>query len=125
VLDVPTVRHKNHEDQFEPTKIMDSLIKETEICRLVAWLVAGSVTRKIFTTGLKLLTAPLIREMVCTELLLWGLEKQRLQYTRIGFPKFDLDKVLQEDFNHVQTIVQHIIQENEAVDKLIGECEDE
>jgi len=124
MLEVPLVRHKNHEDPFNPTLIIDSLIEETEICRLVAWLVTYMAVRKIISMGLKIVTAPLIREIVCTELLLWGLEKQRLQYTRIGFPKYDLDNILQDKiYLYPQIITQHVIQENEAVDKLIEEVD--
>jgi anaerobic ribonucleoside-triphosphate reductase len=123
MLDLPRVKRKVGIQKYDSTLIMNSLIKETEICRLVAWIISEIITRKLFSMGLKILTAPLIREMVCMELLLWGLEKQRLQYTRIGFPKYDIDEILEnESIIYTQIIVQHVIQENNAVDKLIGEC---
>ena len=42
---------------------------------------------------MKLITAPLIREVVDVHLLKLEFEKARLQYTRIGLPVYDLQKL--------------------------------
>ena len=83
--------------------------------------ITDNVCRFIIGSNLKLITAPLIREIVNVELLKLGLEKQRLQYTRIGFPYYDLEKMTNKSFdmNLVQKIFKHVINEYVEVKKLI------
>lgn len=42
------------------------------------------------SSNIKYITSPMIREVVNATLLQFGFEKERLQYTRIGFPFYDL-----------------------------------
>lgn len=118
MLDLPVVVKRKSGDQlFNKDKIRDSLMKETGLTKLIATDIALEVKRFVFTNNLKIVTAPLIREICNTFLLSRGLEKHRLLYTRIGIPYFDLQGVLLYD----EKIIKHIEKEYYAVRKLIGE----
>jgi len=74
---------------FNPERLIISLGKETGLPELISREITVSVTRKIISANLKIVTGPLIREMICGELLVRGLEKERTKYSRIGMPYFD------------------------------------
>ena len=73
---------------------------------------------------MKLITAPLIREVVNVHLLKLEFEKARLQYTRIGLPVYDLQKLFGAEnktgLKYVEIkIIEWITSEFKAVDDLI------
>lgn len=73
---------------------------------------------------MRLITAPLIREVVNVHLLKNGFETERLQYSRIGLPFYDLKEVLNNTDNNedvIPDIMNWIITEYHAVHKLIQE----
>ncbi|KKN12421.1 hypothetical protein LCGC14_1016760 [marine sediment metagenome] len=121
---IPFVLRKNFKkEKFEQKKIYDSLIHETNITQENAMRITEQVTRYLISIGSKieLITAPMIREFVCVALLSKGLELERLQYTRIGFPKHDLNKLYEEypDGIKDKLIVEHVDKEFKDVNILI------
>ncbi|MFW9955162.1 MAG: hypothetical protein ACFFD3_11465, partial [Candidatus Thorarchaeota archaeon] len=69
---------------FEANKIIDSLVLEAELTRADAHLVATRVMDRIAASGIKFLSGPLIREMCNSVLAEFGLERERIRYTRVG-----------------------------------------
>jgi len=110
---------------FNPKNIYDSLLKETSINSDYAKKITDNVCRFLIGSNLQLITPPLIREIVNVELLKLGLEKERLQYTRIGFPYYDLiNKISKLNFkniilNNQNKILSGVIKEFYEVKKLI------
>ena len=123
LVDIPLVKRKSGDQEYQPQKIVESLLRETELDLITAQEIGIEVTKFIVSNSLKIVTAPLIREIINVCLLKKGYEKARLQYTRVGFPMFDLAKVLESPHLYAQEIVQHVVQEYEAVKKLIEEVE--
>ena len=77
-------------EDFDVNKITKSLIEETEIDEKTARKIAKSVEKQMRKLNIEFVTAPLIREIVCVELLKKGLEKERKLYTRLGMPVYDV-----------------------------------
>ncbi len=80
------------ENEFNPQLIYRSLLKETSISEENASKVTEQVVRTIISISkiVKIITAPTIREITNSVLLQFGLEIERSEYTRIGFPVYDL-----------------------------------
>lgn len=110
------------EDKFNPNRIFKSLIKETELSEKNANKITLEVFRFIASSNLKILTAPLIRELVSYHLLKNGFEIARLQNTRIGFPYKDLEEKIEEckDLDELREFIYSgVIYEFNEVKKLI------
>lgn len=124
-IEFPLVSKKQGTQEFEPQKIFNSLLIETDLNISDAKLITKKVVSCIVSMNLDFLSGPLIREITNVILLQHKFEKQRLQYTRIGFPYYDLKELLNKPYlyKHVQDIVQHVTTEYEAVKKLIEERE--
>ena len=118
---LPLVLKSDGKYRFTPDKISKSLLTETTIDKDNAYKIALDVTKAIIQWKIKTITAPLIREVTCTQLLKHGFEKERLQYTRIGLPYYDINKTMDiGDIEIISDILdEHIINEYEAVKKLI------
>jgi anaerobic ribonucleoside-triphosphate reductase len=127
---LPEVLYKNKQtgtvkqDKFDPNRIFMSLIKETDLSEEDAQKITLEVFRFIASSNLKILTAPLIRELVSYHLSKNGFEIARLQNTRIGFPYKDLEKKI-EDCKNIEQLKEFIysgvIYEFNEVKKLIEE----
>jgi len=109
--------------EYDPNKIYSSLIKETNLNEKDAKLVTLDVTRSIIAISgnISYITAPMIREITNTILLKHGFEKERLKNTRIGFPYYDLEKLVESN-NTLEAnikILEHIKNEFSNVKKLI------
>lgn len=119
---LPLVLTRKGKYRYKPSAIYNSLLKETEISEENALKITEQVTRFLISAKLKLITAPLIREIVNVHLLKMGLEKCRLQYTRIGMPYYDLEKLFEkkEDGRKILTkILRWVVIEYRAVKKII------
>lgn len=80
------------------------------------------VIRFLISVKLKLITAPLIREVVNVHLLKLGFEKERLHYTIIGLPFHDLQelfKTINDEKQIYRKILKWVVSEYHAVDELI------
>ncbi len=128
VHSLPEVLYKDKESgvikkkRFEPIRIYNSLRKETELSEQDAEKVTLDVFRFVTSSNLKILTAPLIRELVSYSLLKFGFEIARLQNTRIGFPYNDLKDKISESDNIAELkefIYTWVIEEFNEVKKLI------
>jgi len=128
VHSLPEVLYKDKEsgivkkNKFEPIRIYNSLRKETELSEQDAEKITLDVFRFITSSNLKILTAPLIRELVSYSLLKFGFEIARLQNTRIGFPYNDLKDKISECDNIAELkefIYTWVIDEFNEVKKLI------
>ena len=121
-IQLPEVSRKDGYEPFDSAKIFDSLRLETSLNFEQIKIITKKVTQFIFSTNLKFLSGPLIREIINVKLLQFGYEKARLEYTRIGFPYYDLAKILHQKYEYTK-IADHIIEEYTAVKKLIKERE--
>ena len=119
---LPKVYTKNGTYIFHPGFIYQSLLKETSISKFNAKKITEQVVQFLVSSNLNLITAPLIREVVNVHLLKNGFEKERLQYTRIGLPIYDLNQIFNkqaESKELVSEIMNWIITEYHNVHKLI------
>ncbi len=128
IQSLPEVLYKDKKEgivkknKFEPNRIYDRLIKETSLSEKDAEKVTLDVFRFIASSNLKILTAPLIRELVSYTLSKFGFEIARLQNTRIGFPYSDLEEKIDEcqDVNELKEFIyQGVVNEFNEVKKLI------
>jgi anaerobic ribonucleoside-triphosphate reductase len=79
---------------WDRQRIVDTLIRETYVDLDTANEVAREVEELIATSKIKMITAPLIRELVDTKLIERGLEQARKMHTRLGMPLFDVDQLI-------------------------------
>lgn len=129
IKSLPEVLYKDKQvgnvkkSEFNPNRIYDRLIKETSLSKKDAKNITLDVFRFIASSNLKILTAPLIRELVSYSLSKFGFEIARLQNTRIGFPYNDLkDKINEcQDVNELKDFIYRgVIAEFNDVKKLIN-----
>ncbi len=81
-------------EDFDASKIVKSLLKETTIDHRIATYVAEAVQHNVEKFCHKDVPASLIRELVCYELLNYGCYEQRDQYARLGMPLYDVTKLI-------------------------------
>ncbi len=79
---------------WDRSKIVDALIRETYIDQDTASEISKEVERMIWKSGVKVVTAPLIRELVNAKLIEKGLESERKKHTRLGMPVYDIDTLI-------------------------------
>jgi len=80
---------------FDPVKIENSLIRETGLEQKSADRITELVVRRIISSGIKFLSGPHIREIVCSILSEQHFEEERKIYTRIGMPLMDYEAILE------------------------------
>ncbi|HMF31418.1 MAG TPA: anaerobic ribonucleoside-triphosphate reductase, partial [Candidatus Lokiarchaeia archaeon] len=81
---------------FTPTRIVQSLVKETGLSRENAVKVTELVVRRIISSGIGFLSGPHIREMTCAALAELNFENERKLYTRIGMPLMDYEAIVEQ-----------------------------
>lgn len=121
---IPNILTKNGEISYNPQKIYYSLLRETEITDDQAKMITQQVSRFLISKGFKIVSAPMIREIANFCLLSMGLEKERLQYTRIGMPFADVKKLFETEIydNSLRNkIFEWVESEFFAVKKLISD----
>jgi ribonucleoside-triphosphate reductase (formate) len=79
---------------WDRAKIVDALIRETLVDQDTANEISRDAERMIRKSGVKIVTAPLIRELVNAKLIEKGLENARKMHTRLGMPVFDVDSLI-------------------------------
>ena len=81
-------------EEFDRSKIADSLIKEANMPADLAQKVARETERRLLKSKTRYLTAPLVREVVNAILIEKGLEEYRHKLTRLGLPVHDVTAIL-------------------------------
>ena len=84
---------------FDPLKIENSIIDETGLDQSAANRITELVVRRIISSGIKFLSGPHIREIVCSILSEQHFEEERKIYTRIGMPLMDYEAILEKGIN--------------------------
>ncbi|MGQ9743838.1 MAG: anaerobic ribonucleoside-triphosphate reductase [Candidatus Bathycorpusculaceae bacterium] len=77
-------------EEFDVSKIANSLIRETKMPADLAQKVAKEAEKRLLKSKTKYLTAPLVREVVNAILIEKGLEDYRHKLTRLGLPVYDV-----------------------------------
>ncbi|MFX1311485.1 MAG: anaerobic ribonucleoside-triphosphate reductase [Promethearchaeota archaeon] len=81
---------------FDSSRILNSIIKETGLDEKEASKITELVVRRIISSGIKFLSGPHIREIVCSILSEHHFENERKLYTRIGMPLMDYEEILEK-----------------------------
>ena len=79
---------------WDRQRIIDALVRETYVDFDTAKEIAREVEDLIATSKIRMITAPLIRELVDAKLIERGLEQARRMHTRLGMPLFDVDQLI-------------------------------
>ena len=79
---------------WDRQKIVNALIRETFVGQDIAEAISLEVEQQILCSGIKMLTAPLIRELVDAKLIERGLEDARRMHTRLGVPLYDAEQII-------------------------------
>ncbi|MHA1772095.1 MAG: anaerobic ribonucleoside-triphosphate reductase, partial [Candidatus Thorarchaeota archaeon] len=104
-------------EKFSAVRIVDSLVLEAGLSRANAQLVAGTVMDRIVASGIKFLSGPLIREMCNSVLAELGFEHERIRYTRVGVPMYDLDQIISNPGHHTSNA--NLMRNPETISKLV------
>jgi len=75
-------------------RIVDALLRETRIDADTAERIGQEVEEFVRHSGIKFVSAPLIRELVNTRLIELGLEEERRMHTRLGMPIHDVKQLI-------------------------------
>jgi len=81
---------------FDSSKIYESILKEIKISQNDAKLITELTVRRIINYGIKFLSGPHIREIICSILSEQHFENERKLYTRIGMPLMDYEEMLEK-----------------------------
>lgn len=85
--------------RFDPQRITDALVLETGLSPELAAQISLEVKDQIERSGIRALTAPLIRGLVDARLLEHGLIAEYRKHSRLGVPLFDVDRMIQTGVN--------------------------
>lgn len=85
--------------RFDPQRITDALVLETGLSPEMAAQISQEVKEQIERSGIRALTAPLIRGLVDARLLEYGLIAEYRKHSRLGVPLFDVDHMIQTGVN--------------------------
>lgn len=85
--------------RFDPQRITDALVLETGLSPELAAQISQEVHDQIERSGIRALTAPLIRGLVDARLLEYGLVAEYRKHSRLGVPLFDVDRMIQTGVN--------------------------
>lgn len=80
--------------QWDRTRIVSALIKEANLSPSLADKISNEVQDVIISSGIKMLTSSLVREVVNAKLIENGLGEIQKYHTRLGVPLFDVEKIL-------------------------------
>lgn len=79
---------------WDRRRIVDALTRETDVDLGTADLISREVETQIVRSGVSVVTAPLVRELVDAKLLERGLEKAWRMHSRLGFPLYDVEMMM-------------------------------
>jgi ribonucleoside-triphosphate reductase (formate) len=83
---------------FDSQRIVDALVRETNLDRELATQISLDVRRFIEKLGPRALSSSLIRGLVDAKLLELGLEEAHRAHTRLGVPFYDVHRIIQSSF---------------------------
>ena len=105
--------------EFDSSRIIESIIKETGMSEANANKITELVARRIISSGIQFLSGPHIREIVCSILSEQHFENERKLYTRIGIPLMDYEKILERGFDgHPKKIINPEKIHNRAANRI-------
>ncbi len=104
-------------EKFSASRIVESLTQEAGLSHANAQLVASTVMDRIVASGIKFLSGPLIREMCNSVLAELGFERERIRYTRVGVPMYDLDQLILNPGDHTSNA--NLMRNPETIAKLV------
>ncbi|MHA2379663.1 MAG: anaerobic ribonucleoside-triphosphate reductase [Candidatus Thorarchaeota archaeon] len=104
-------------EPFDVERIIRSLVREANLSQADAQLVALRVMDRIAASGIKFLSGPLIREMCNSVLAELGFEKERILYTRVGVPMYDLNQLIHNPGLHTNNA--NLMRNPETIAKLV------
>jgi ribonucleoside-triphosphate reductase (formate) len=81
--------------EFDARRITNALVRETRLAPEVAEQISLEVKAQIQRSGIRALTAPLIRGLVDAKLLEHGQTAAHRAHTRLGVPMYDADQIIQ------------------------------
>lgn len=81
--------------RFDPQRIASALILETGLSPQLADRISQEIKEQVERSGIRALTAPLIRGLVDCRLLEYGLVAEYRKHSRLGVPLFDVDRMIQ------------------------------
>jgi hypothetical protein len=84
-------------ENFNRGQIINSLLKETSTTRNIAEKITKEVEDQIKDSKINYLTPSLIRELVDSKLITYGLEDMRNQYARVGEPIFRIKEKIKKE----------------------------
>lgn len=79
---------------WDRDRIVSALIRETDLDRNTAFMIALEVEQQIEQAQIKTLTSSLVRELVSAKLTEHGLEAYREKHQRLGVPLYDTERIL-------------------------------
>jgi len=118
---LPRVLSKDGCNDFNPELIKESLLRETSLNECQADMITLESARLAVLIGRKIekLTAPIIREIVEITMLQNGFELNRLEYTRIGISRHDIEELIKNTNYPHQEILLKVLKEFNEVIKLM------
>ncbi|MBN1295635.1 anaerobic ribonucleoside-triphosphate reductase [bacterium] len=79
---------------WDRSRIVDALVRETYVDRDTAEQISREVEEIVLHSSIRVITAPLIRELVDAKLIERGLESARKMHTRLGVPLYDVEQLI-------------------------------
>jgi ribonucleoside-triphosphate reductase len=79
---------------WDRERIIETLIREAELDVTTAEKISREVEDQIVLSKIRVITAPLVREMVDEKLVEHGLESARRKHTRLGVPLYDAERII-------------------------------
>lgn len=76
--------------EWNRDRIINALLKETGISRNIAEIIVSEVEEEVISSKLKVITSPIIRELVNAKLVQYGFEEERKKHARLGIPLYDI-----------------------------------
>ncbi len=79
---------------WDRERIIETLVREAQLDITTAEKISREVEDQIILSNTKVITAPLIRELVDAKLVEHGLESARRKHTRLGVPLYDAERII-------------------------------
>jgi anaerobic ribonucleoside-triphosphate reductase len=79
---------------WDRERIIETLVREAQLDVTKAEKISREVEDQIILSNTKVITAPLIRELVDAKLVEHGLESARRKHTRLGVPLYDAERII-------------------------------